>query len=92
MHAGVITGLSRALDVLINDSCAGAGKLEEARTGTITWRDVDEDTFLRFFQFAYTGDYSSATPTADVVDVLGTTPGLNQTSAAATEPVPEATT
>ena len=36
------------------------GSMEEAQTGCVTWEDVDEDTFARFAQFAYTGDYSPA--------------------------------
>ena len=30
----------------------------EARAGSVTWKDVSKETFERFAQFAYTGDYS----------------------------------
>lgn len=34
------------------------GGLSEARTGRVIWKDVGKETFERFAQFAYTGDYS----------------------------------
>src|SRR5882762_1917173 len=30
----------------------------EAKTGVIDWRDIDEETFLRFCEFAYVQDYT----------------------------------
>jgi hypothetical protein len=34
------------------------GSASEARAGCATWKDVNKETFERFVQFAYTGDYS----------------------------------
>jgi len=34
------------------------GSLSEAQAGCTTWKEVSKETFERFVQFAYTGDYS----------------------------------
>jgi len=34
------------------------GKMSESLAGEAKWEDVDGETFVRFIQFAYTGDYS----------------------------------
>ena len=34
------------------------GKMSESASRVVTWIDVDQETFVRFAQFAYTGDYS----------------------------------
>ncbi len=34
------------------------GKMSESASRVVTWVDVDQETFVRFAQFAYTGDYS----------------------------------
>ncbi|MCJ1418898.1 hypothetical protein MMC32_005249 [Xylographa parallela] len=34
--------------------------MEEAKSREVPWEDVDEDTFARFAQFVYTGDYVPA--------------------------------
>ena len=31
--------------------------MKEAQAGIVNWEDVDEETFLRWAQFVYTGDY-----------------------------------
>lgn len=51
VHSAIIAKQSKALDVLIN------GPMAEASDGRAVLKDVDEDTFIRFCQFAYTGDY-----------------------------------
>jgi hypothetical protein len=53
VHAAVIAKQSKALDVLIN------GSIGEASIGKAVFKDVEEETFIRFCQFAYTGDYTT---------------------------------
>ena len=53
VHAAVIAKQSPALNVLIN------GAMVEASDGKAIIEDVQEDTFVRFCQFAYTGDYTT---------------------------------
>lgn len=53
VHAATIAKQSQALDVLIN------GPMKEAQTGIARLEDVDENTFIRVCQFAYTGDYET---------------------------------
>jgi len=52
MHAQPFAGLSQVLNTLIN------GDMVEAKTGVIDWKDVDEETFVRFCEFAYVQDYT----------------------------------
>jgi hypothetical protein len=53
LHAAIIAKQSKALDILIN------GPMGEASEGKATFEDIEEDTFIRFCQFAYTGDYTT---------------------------------
>ncbi|KAM5363237.1 hypothetical protein ACJZ2D_012128 [Fusarium nematophilum] len=57
IHKDLVARQSRALDVLVN------GPMVEAQEGCVRWKDVDEETFNRFFRFMYTGDYAGAKPT-----------------------------
>ncbi|OCK90540.1 uncharacterized protein K441DRAFT_707608 [Cenococcum geophilum 1.58] len=52
VHAAAIADQSPALNVLIN------GQMTEAQTGSAIFNDVLEEDFIRFCQFAYTGDYT----------------------------------
>lgn len=52
-HAAVNAKQSKALDVLINRS------MREASEGKATFKDIEENTFIRFCQFTYTGDYTT---------------------------------
>ncbi|KAI9762719.1 MAG: hypothetical protein M1840_001186 [Geoglossum simile] len=56
VHAALVSHHSRPLDVLMN------GEMLEAREGCACLEDVDEETFVRFSQYLYTGDYSATTP------------------------------
>lgn len=56
VHADVFAKLSDPLNVLIN------GNFSEATEKTVVWDDVDEATFDRLRQFAYSGDYQGAIP------------------------------
>jgi len=52
VHAEAIASQSNVLNYRIN------GRMGEAQTRSATLEDVDEETFVRFCQFAYTGDYA----------------------------------
>ncbi|KAH8598893.1 hypothetical protein B0O99DRAFT_650146 [Bisporella sp. PMI_857] len=51
VHVDAIAQLSKPLHTLVKSS-------PEARAGRAIWKDVSKDTFERFVQYAYTGDYS----------------------------------
>ncbi|TWU72579.1 hypothetical protein ED733_002482 [Metarhizium rileyi] len=51
IHSAVVANQSRSLDRLVN------GEFVEGNDKTVRWEDVDEETFLCFWQYAYTGDY-----------------------------------
>ncbi|KAK2877140.1 hypothetical protein FQN49_001384 [Arthroderma sp. PD_2] len=52
VHPEAIASQSAALDALIN------GDMIEAQSRTVSWPDVDQDTFVRFCEFCYKDDYS----------------------------------
>ncbi|QDS68221.1 hypothetical protein FKW77_010584 [Venturia effusa] len=52
VHADVFASQSKVLNAMIN------GKMEEAQAGCAFLPDVSENDFLRFCQYAYTGDYA----------------------------------
>ncbi|CZT13780.1 uncharacterized protein RAG0_17278 [Rhynchosporium agropyri] len=52
VHEAVLAEQSPALAVLMR------GEMAESVAGESRWTDVDKETFIRFAQFAYTGDYS----------------------------------
>ena len=56
IHSALIAHHSKPLGVLVN------GNMSEAKEGCAMLEDVDERTFLRFSQYAYTGDYIAADP------------------------------
>lgn len=56
IHSALVAHQSRALNTLVN------GVMQEAQDGYATWEHVDERTFVRFSQYAYTGDYHGAAP------------------------------
>ncbi|OIW26626.1 hypothetical protein CONLIGDRAFT_655985 [Coniochaeta ligniaria NRRL 30616] len=73
LHSEVVSRLSRTLNALVN------GQMREAREDCAIWEDVDEDTFIRFSKFAYTGDYDAAQPrlvvsTSDVEETIAELP------------------
>lgn len=51
IHTVLVAEQSPALSTLVG------GFMEEAQTGTAIWEEVDKDTFARWAQFVYTGDY-----------------------------------
>ncbi|PVH80537.1 hypothetical protein DL98DRAFT_627714 [Cadophora sp. DSE1049] len=52
IHEEAIAALSQPLHALMRSG------LSESEAGHATWEDVSKDTFVRFAQFAYNGDYS----------------------------------
>jgi hypothetical protein len=52
VHEEAVAQLSKSLYILTK------GNTSEARAGRARWNDVGKETFERFVQFAYTGDYS----------------------------------
>ena len=52
MHSALIAEQSPVLRNLVS------GPMEEAQAGTVSWEDVDVDTFGLFAEFVYTGDYT----------------------------------
>lgn len=56
VHASLVASQSKVLDSLVN------GAMKEAEDGCTTWENVSEDTFVRFGQYIYTGDYQGAAP------------------------------
>lgn len=54
--------------------------MSEAKEGSALLEDIDEHTFVRFSQYAYTGDY--ATPDPEILldaSVIATTSTLDET-------------
>jgi len=55
VHEEALADQSTALTRLMR------GQISESLAGEAKWKDVDKETFIRFTQFAYTGDYSVPT-------------------------------
>ncbi|KAI0841174.1 hypothetical protein F5Y06DRAFT_214664 [Hypoxylon sp. FL0890] len=56
MHAELVARMSKPLWTLVN------GKWKDSKEGLAEWPEIDEATFIRFCEFAYTGDYKAAEP------------------------------
>ena len=56
VHSSLIAHHSESLDLLVNEY------ISEAKVGCALLEDVEEQTFVQFSQYAYTGDYSAADP------------------------------
>ncbi|KAI9788409.1 MAG: hypothetical protein M1816_006934 [Peltula sp. TS41687] len=56
VHAALVAHHSKPLGALIN------GGMQESKEGCAVLEDVDEHTFVRFSQYAYTGNYTEAWP------------------------------
>ncbi|KAI0150972.1 hypothetical protein BJ166DRAFT_628038 [Pestalotiopsis sp. NC0098] len=54
MHSSLVAKISQPFNAMIN------GSMQEARVGSAHLPEVDEATFMRFFQYAYRGDYEVA--------------------------------
>ncbi|PKS06814.1 hypothetical protein jhhlp_006889 [Lomentospora prolificans] len=62
LHSALVADQSRALNALVNSG------MRESKERCAVWEHIDEQTFLRFSQFAYTGDYTGAAPSEDKVE------------------------
>lgn len=51
IHSALVASLSPVLERLVN------GDMLEAKTGSVVWEHVDEQTFVRFSQYAYMKTY-----------------------------------
>ncbi|KAI1267757.1 hypothetical protein F5Y18DRAFT_443537 [Xylariaceae sp. FL1019] len=56
MHKELLAAMSKPLNALV------AGGMKESRERCAEWPEMDEETFIRFCEFAYTGDYKVAKP------------------------------
>ncbi|KAL7943700.1 hypothetical protein V8C42DRAFT_328213 [Trichoderma barbatum] len=56
MHEAAVAILSKTLERLLN------GGMKESNEHCVCWEDTDEKTFIRFGEWAYTGDYKSEVP------------------------------
>lgn len=56
LHRGFVSRLSAPLNDLVN-----SGNTESSEV-CVTWKDIDDDVFSRFVQFAYTGAYKGFAP------------------------------
>jgi hypothetical protein len=56
VHIAAIKRLSKPLSVLVD------GPMSEAQSGSAILEDTEEHTFVRFCQFAYSGNYDAAEP------------------------------
>ncbi|KAL7627928.1 hypothetical protein AAE478_002123 [Parahypoxylon ruwenzoriense] len=56
MHIELVARLSKPLHTLVK------GDMKEAQEGVAEWPEIDEGTFIRFCEFAYTGSYKAAVP------------------------------
>ena len=54
IHSALVAHQSKALNALIN------GQAKEAINRIVVWDETDEETFIRFSQFVYTGSYDEA--------------------------------
>ncbi|KAK0386910.1 hypothetical protein NLU13_5223 [Sarocladium strictum] len=53
IHCGSLKGLSQYFCALVE------GQIREASEGVVKWPHVDNDTFSRFAEFVYTGEYNN---------------------------------
>ena len=62
VHSEAISRLSPSLKMLIT------GSMSEQHTKTVEWDDIEVEDFIRFCQFAYSGDYSPPEPELEHCD------------------------
>jgi hypothetical protein len=56
IHRSIVAELSKSLKALVSNG------MKESQEGCADWKQVDEDIFLRFAQYAYTGAYADFEP------------------------------
>lgn len=62
IHSALFTCQSPVFERLAN------GSFTEATEKCVKWTSVDEDTFLRFWQYTYTGNYAAAPPVSVAIE------------------------
>lgn len=62
IHSALVAQQSKKLHALVNN-----GQMKEATERRVVWEDADEETFIRFSQFAYTGFYDEEETTGPEV-------------------------
>ncbi|XDG09188.1 hypothetical protein ABKA04_008803 [Annulohypoxylon sp. FPYF3050] len=72
IHDELVARMSKPLRTLVQ------GEWKEKNEGLVEWSEIDEETFVRFCEFAYTGNYQPAKPQPPKVE--------NKESAAPMEP------
>jgi len=89
MHSQLVSSMSKPLKALVCGSSGGS--MREARDGVIEWPEVDRDTFIRFWEFAYKDDYEPAKPRsqASMSGVCWDQPDLTAEPEPVVEPVTE---
>jgi hypothetical protein len=78
LHKALVAHQSLSLNVLVN------GNLKEAKEQCAIWDEVAEDTFVRFSQFAYTGDYEAPVPMSHKQSLQTLHPGSSRDSTRST--------
>ncbi|KAE8423583.1 hypothetical protein BDV36DRAFT_279106 [Aspergillus pseudocaelatus] len=67
VHSGPLADLSPTLHTLMN------GEMIEAKVRRVEWPDVDEDTFVRFTEYAYLRDYTPPSCSYGLSNILDNT-------------------
>lgn len=62
IHSALFTCQSPVFERLVN------GNFTEATEKCVKWASVEEDTFLRFWQYTYTGNYAAAPPVSVAIE------------------------
>ena len=65
IHEEAVAQLSDPLEAMMK-----GGKFAESEAGCTTWKDVKKETFERFIQFAYMGDYTTPEPITRVKETF----------------------
>ncbi|KAI8957248.1 hypothetical protein F5Y11DRAFT_98616 [Daldinia sp. FL1419] len=73
MHSELVARISKPLRTLVE------GEWKEGKEKSAEWSDVDEGTFVRFCEFAYSGDYMAAEPFDDTATPLKDQGGVRVT-------------
>ncbi|KAL7942926.1 hypothetical protein V8C42DRAFT_330768 [Trichoderma barbatum] len=64
IHSALVAHQSKALNTLIN------GQMKEATERRVIWEEIDEETFIRFSQYLYTGNYDETEPKKREADAV----------------------
>ncbi|KAK2606059.1 hypothetical protein QQS21_003577 [Conoideocrella luteorostrata] len=74
IHSAVVVGQSPCLERLVN------APMREGIEGSVKWESIEEETFMCFWHYAYTGEYRICEePTVTDVNIEGKISELNRT-------------